>query len=280
MDNRQQFILLFLTTLMVSGCGYKDCEPSSPLQEEAYSISLKYVNEYEFAERLTILAADNSGNIVANTTIANQNSGKSPKQHLIGSLMFPILLATFDTLDLDITLPVGVDSINGCLVVDDLIAISNDTIAERLSIRDALAVGSKVAFCHLGFDKYSDSKSLKRQLQRKIPEVKWASIIPDKSIIDICSGNLELSIQDILTMLQSIQKSEIADSVFKYASAKNGIGFTIAGMTSINILEKMNSVEAIFVGYSKDYTFVIIANNIRSHPSFLIEIAQDLFSSE
>ncbi|MBP5546405.1 MAG: hypothetical protein J6X59_03885 [Bacteroidales bacterium] len=260
-------ITLLFSLLLLSSCqGAPSPWLDSSWQQRADSIGRDVVERNGFASDLFIVIVDSSGHHIVESRTHSGDLGMTadfPDPHP-GSLLFPMLLATVDSLDTTSYLPVGYHVFNSIPVVDDH-ALGHDS----LPTLQALAQGSKVAaveFCHRHYGHRREE--LRRRLSEWLPGQSLPKDLADEcNFVRLCTGDFLVAPEALLEAYRKLMLSR-----------PDIVGDT--GMTSTYVHEG-GSVTGLFVGHDgHGHTCLVVAEGCTTHTGSLMEdIASNIFKN-
>lgn len=253
------------TTFAMSVLLLLSCQGSSPspwldtaLQQTADSIGFNVVDINGFASYLHIVVVDSAGHRLAeSTTISGENGQTGDFQNpRPGVLLFPLLLATVDSLDTTTLLPVGYRVYNGIPVVDDH-AMDHDSLPLPQAL---LAEGSKVAavgFCdrHYGHCR----EELRQRLLQWLPEqLPMDNLEDDQNFVRLCTGDFPVPPEALLEAYRKLV-------VLRPYIVDNSSGIS-------TISTEGGAVTSLFIGHDhvNGHTCLIVVRNCSTHPGSLM----------
>lgn len=270
----KKITLSVLFVLLLSCHGEKSPWLDSSWQQRADSIGHAVVENNGFASNLHIVVVDSAGHRLVESTIYSGDLGQTfdaPNPHP-GALIFPLLLATVDSLDTTAYLPVGYRVFNDIPVVDDH-AMDYDS----LPLLQALAQGSKVAaveFCYRHYGHHREE--LRRRLAGWFPgQPMPLALIDEHNFIRIASGDFAVDPEALLEAYRILLLSR--PNVVPRCEA---LGDSASGVTSLYV-HPGGAVTGLFIGHDgHGHTCLVVANGCTAHTrSLLVEIASTIFNN-
>lgn len=276
MKKRKILLSVVGTFLFMVSCVSKNAESlpcsddtniDSTLQARADSICQSFVSNHS-ASLLRIMVMDSNGCIVANSrcpsneeTLSNADAAYEP-----GALMFPIIVASIDGINMSMMLPVGTKNFGGFCLSDShrILDTATGYYLDSITVQQAIEHHSNVAMAELSRLYYYDNReALLSNIGSIMPNTDFPNLSNDKSFYQFCIGHgFKVPMR---TLLGCYCHSEIA----------NLVPHGCMNASYINNQERMQ----LCIGYSSDgkYMAMVVAENIGTNGQLASSVIDSLF---